>query len=113
MSRRRRTALAAVLLLLPLLPLPAAAQATDVMAHLASYRSRAAAERGWHILTDQYSSILYTRAELRIVQLGAKGEWWRVYADGDQTIVRMLCDSMKQRKLYCTLHDKASLQMAR
>lgn len=102
---RRRIALAAALMLVS----AASAQAGEVLAHLASYRSKAAAERGWHVLTDQYSSILYTRAELRIVQLGAKGEWWRIYADGDQKILHMLCDSMKQRKLYCVLHDKATL----
>ncbi len=102
--------LAAALLFVP----PAIAQADEqVMAHLASFRSQAAAERSWHVLADQYSSILYTRAELRIVQLGAKGQWWRVYADGDQTIVRMLCDSMKRRKRYCVLHGRESLQPVR
>lgn len=105
MSRPIQTALAAALLLL----LPAAAQAEEVMAHLASFRSQAAAEKSWRWLAEQYSSVLYTKAELRIVQLGAKGEWWRVYADGDQDIVRMLCDSMKRRKQYCVLHERSTL----
>lgn len=108
----KRTVLAVAVAALPLI-VPAAAEAGEVMAHLASYRSQAAAEQGWRVLTDRYSSVLYTKADVRIVQLGAKGQWWRLYADGDQNIVRMLCDSMKQRKLYCQLHDRESLTPAR
>lgn len=109
----RPTILAALAAAL-LFALPITAQAEEqVMAHLASFRSQAAAERSWHVLADQYSSVLYTRAELRIVQLGVKGQWWRVYADGDQTIVRLLCDSMKRRKQYCVLHDRESLEPVR
>ena len=97
-----------------LLALPVPTQAEEqVMAHLASFRSQAAAERSWHVLADQYSSVLYTEARLQVVQLGAKGQWWRIYADGNQTIVRMLCDSMKRRKQYCVLHDRDSLQPVR
>ena len=94
------------------LPVPTQAE-EQVMAHLASFRSQAAAERSWHVLADQYSSVLYTEARLQVVQLGAKGQWWRIYADGNQTIVRMLCDSMKRRKQYCVLHDRDSLQPVR
>lgn len=108
----KRTAFAALVAALPLI-LPAAAQAAEVVAHLASYRSQAAAENGWRVLADKYSSVLYTKADVRIVQLGPKGQWWRLYAVGDQHIVRMLCDSMRQRKLYCQLHDGESLTPVR
>jgi hypothetical protein len=118
MSHKTFSALALTIALplatLTIAALPGAARADEtVMAHLASFRSQPAAERAWHILADQYSGVLYTKAQLRVVQLGAKGQWWRVYADGDQTIVRLLCDSLKQRKQYCVLHGRDSLQPTR
>lgn len=98
-----------------LAPAVAAAQeaAAPIMAHLASYRSHAAAEKGWHVLADQYSSVLYFRPQFRIVDVDGKGRFFRLYAEGDAALMRLLCGSLTQRKLYCALHDAASLKPVR
>jgi|GEM_PF-2238068 len=74
-------------------------------AHLASYRHRADAERGWKVLTEAYSSVLYFHAAIREVDLPGKGKghYFRLFADGDQEMMGSLCKSMHERKLYCVL----------
>ncbi len=115
-----RQFLAGIVLAAPLLLAAApAAQAQEAraavtgpktMAHLASYRGLEAAERGWRVMTELYSSVLYFQPELRIVDLDGKGQWFRLYAEGDQALMRLLCDSLTARKLYCVLHDRETLK---
>lgn len=95
-----------------LFPAAAAAQQPEAYAHLASYRSRESAEKGWRAMTELYSSVLYFQPTFRIVDLAGKGRFFRLYAQGDQALMRLLCDSLRRRKLYCVLHDTATLQPA-
>ncbi|HVI51688.1 MAG TPA: hypothetical protein VM661_10795 [Candidatus Sulfotelmatobacter sp.] len=78
-------------------------------AHLASYRHKADAERGWKVLSDSYSSVLYFHAAIREVDLPGKGKghYFRLFADGDQDMMESLCKSMHERKLYCVLMPAA------
>ncbi len=96
---------------------PAAAAAQDapspIMAHLASYKSRVNAEKGWRVLADQYSSVLYFQPQLRIVDIDGKGQFFRLYAEGDEELMRLLCDSLAQLKRYCVLHEAATLKPRR
>ncbi|HLN25225.1 MAG TPA: hypothetical protein VK558_14730 [Patescibacteria group bacterium] len=85
---------------------PLTAHTETVEAHLASYKSKAAAERGWTVLTDSYSSVLYFHPTIREVDLPGKGHYFRLYAEGDQDMMATLCRSMaahKPHKLDCTL----------
>lgn len=72
-------------------------------AHLASYRRKADAERGWKVLTAAYSSILYFHPAIREVDLPGKnmGHFYRLFAAGDQEVMASLCKSMHEKKLYC------------
>lgn len=94
---------------------PAAAEQAPaaIMAHLASYKSRDSAERGWRVLADHYSSVLYFSPQFRIVDLDGKGKFFRLYAEGDEELMRMLCQSLQQRRMYCVLHDAGSLKPSR
>lgn len=105
----RRATLAAILSFAA----TAAAAEPMALAHLASYKSRDNAERGWRILTDQYSSVLYFKPAMRIVDLDGKGRFFRLYAEGDQELMRMLCASLVQRRLYCVLHDATTMTPVR
>lgn len=77
-----------------------------IEAHLASYRHKADAERGWKVLSESYSSVLYFRAAIREVDLPGKGmgHFFRLYADGEPDMLQSLCRSMQARKLYCVIH---------
>lgn len=77
-------------------------------AHLASYRHKADAERGWKVLSEAYSSVLYFHPVIREVDLPGKGHFFRLFADGDQVMVESLCRSMHERKLYCVLMPQPS-----
>ncbi len=77
-----------------------------LVAHLASYRSKAQAEQAWLKLADNYSSILYFQPLVYQISLDKKGEYWRVTAEGDEALVRSLCRSMQAQKLYCLLMDR-------
>jgi hypothetical protein len=103
MSLLRSAVLLCVALVLTA-PVVRAADSPEHAAHLASYRSKATAERGWRILADAYSSVLYFHPVIREVDLPGKGHFFRLYADGDQQLLVSLCDSMRQRALYCVLH---------
>lgn len=76
----------------------------EVWAHLASYKVARNADTGWHDLADGFSSILYFAPKIVEVTLPGKGHFRRLYATGDQELVRTLCGSMKARKQYCMLH---------
>jgi hypothetical protein len=84
---------------------PAAAPAPSHEAHLASYRRMADAERGWKVLTDAYSSVLYFHPAIREVDLPGKnmGHFFRLFAAGDQEMMTSLCKSMHEKKLYCVI----------
>lgn len=85
---------------------PALSAEPEVMAHLASYRSKAGAEKGWRVMAETYSSVLYFEPEVLRIEIVEKGEFFRLYAAGDQELVRMLCGSLNERSLYCALHRR-------
>lgn len=109
MIRRTAALLMACLLAAPALAEDAAPQASPAPqakvptheAHLASYRRKSDAERGWKVLTAAYSSILYFTPEIREVDLPGKGHFFRLMASGDQDVMASLCKSMHEKKLYC------------
>ena len=74
-------------------------------AHLASYRRKADADRGWKVLTAAYSSVLYFHPAIREVDLPGKnmGHFYRLFAAGDQEVMASLCKSMHEKKLYCVI----------
>jgi len=82
---------------------PAAHTGRTFEAHLASYRRKSDAERGWKVLTAEYSSILYFHPAIREVDLPGKnmGHFFRLFASGDQDVMASLCKSMHEKKLYC------------
>jgi hypothetical protein len=82
---------------------PAAHTGRTFEAHLASYRRKSDAERGWKVLTAEYSSILYFHPTIREVDLPGKnmGHFFRLFASGDQDVMASLCKSMHEKKLYC------------
>ena len=83
---------------------PAApATAKTFRAHLASYRHKADADRGWKVLTAQYSSILYFHPGTEEIDLPGKGHFIRLFAEGDQEVMESLCKSMHEHKLYCVM----------
>jgi len=82
---------------------PAAAPVKLYRAHLASYRHQADADRGWKVLTAQYSSILYFKPGTEEIDLPGKGHFIRLFAEGDQNVMETLCKSMHEHKLYCVM----------
>ena len=72
--------------------------------HLASYRSRDMAEKGWKVLDDHYSGLIYFKPVIREVDLPGKGHFYRLFAEGEPAMIASLCASLKARKLYCDPH---------
>lgn len=103
MIHRAAAVLLACLLSSPVLAEDAAPSAPSHEAHLASYRHKADAERGWKVLTEAYSSILYFHPAIREVDLPGKGHYFRLFASGDQQVMASLCQSMHEKKLYCVM----------
>ena len=87
-------------------PVQAEDTAALAQAHLASYRSEAAAQRGWQVLAAQYSGLLQLEQAIVEVDLPGKGHFYRLYAVGDQDMVTRLCRSLKKRKLACDLNGR-------
>lgn len=83
---------------------------SSVMAHLASYKTMTGAEKGWKVLAEGYSSVLYFKPDLKLIDLTAKGQWVRLYAQGDEKLMRLLCASLKAKKQYCELHDSSTMK---
>ncbi len=73
--------------------------------HLASYRSRAAAEKGWAALSSSHRELLGSfRPFIARVDLGAgKGVYFRLFAGPlpDTAAANSLCGQLKQRRQYC------------
>lgn len=92
----------------PTSPVPPTAEATKAataVAHLASYRSAAAAERGWATLLAEHGDLLRGLGHLvRQVDLGKKGVYWRLFAGpfADPRMAADLCAAFKRRGAYCT-----------
>ncbi len=79
-----------------------------VVIHLASYRNRADAERGWNILLSDYSSELNGRKPaIRQVDLGAIGVFFRLYASPFNSLQNAdnLCKRLKTKGLYCQVSE--------
>ncbi|MBF0375267.1 MAG: hypothetical protein HQL39_17860 [Alphaproteobacteria bacterium] len=83
---------------------------SGVMAHLASYKTISGAEKGWKTLSEGYSSVLYFKPDIKAIDLTAKGQWVRLYAQGDEKMMRLLCASLKEKKQYCELHDSSTMK---
>lgn len=75
----------------------------EVWAHLASYKVARNADTGWHEIAEGFSSVLYFTPKIVEVDIPGKGHFRRLYATGDQELVRTLCGSMKARRQYCML----------
>lgn len=73
--------------------------------HLASYRTRKAANRGWVQLRRAHKSLLSRfDSEIRKVNLGpGKGIFYRLKAGplADKSAAASLCKALKRRRQYC------------
>ncbi len=75
-----------------------------VAVHLASYKSEAGAVNGWSVLEKANPGLLSgMRAEIRRVNLGSKGVFYRLYGTGisDSTTAGNLCAQFQRRGQYC------------
>jgi hypothetical protein len=73
-------------------------------AHLASYRGRTAAERGWRILSRRYATLLAPLQPAYVpVDLGARGRFLRLLAVpfADRGAARALCRRLRQAGQFC------------
>lgn len=91
---------------------PAAPSATQMIGpktgmHLASYRSRKAAEAGWNDIMAQHAGIIgsYTRAVSEVDMGGEGGVYFRLSALTDQepAAARTVCAQLQQRDQYCAV----------
>ncbi|MDX9861754.1 MAG: tetratricopeptide repeat protein [Rhodospirillales bacterium] len=72
--------------------------------HLASYRSREAADRGWSQLKRAHKDLLEAlSAEITAINLGPKGTFYRLNAGPliDRNVAVDLCGKLKRRRQYC------------
>ncbi len=72
--------------------------------HLASYKSRAAADRGWTELKRAHKDLLSAlSAEVTTINLGPKGTFYRLNAGPlvDRNGAADLCGKLKRRRQYC------------
>lgn len=72
--------------------------------HLASYRSREAADRGWTQLRRAHKDLLEAlSAEITPINLGPKGTFYRLNAGPliDRNVAADLCGKLKRRRQYC------------
>jgi tetratricopeptide (TPR) repeat protein len=73
--------------------------------HLASYRSRAAAEKGWAALSASHKALLGNyRPFITRVDLGSgKGIYFRLFAGplADTAAANSLCGQLRERRQYC------------
>jgi tetratricopeptide (TPR) repeat protein len=72
--------------------------------HLASYRSRKDAERGWSQLRRAHKAELSTlQSEISEINLGSKGIFYRLKAGplSDKGVADGLCRQLKQRRQFC------------
>lgn len=86
-----------------MVPARPSAPATGI--HLASYRSEAAAEKGWELLSTRFRDLLGNYGPvISRVDLGAgKGVYYRLMAGPlpDAGAARALCGSLQERQQYC------------
>jgi hypothetical protein len=71
--------------------------------HVASYKRRADADRGWRQLTQKYSRLRDQKAHIVDVNLGRKGKWTRLIV-GDFTNASeadQFCRWAQGERLYC------------
>ncbi|GAA0586430.1 hypothetical protein GCM10009099_25170 [Caenispirillum bisanense] len=84
---------------------PSAAAGGPVVLHLASYKSKAAAESGWSALRGRFSSVLSGLApQYTEVDLGpGKGTFWRLSAGpvSDSAAAERLCGQLAGQGQYC------------
>ena len=84
----------------PAPPAPTAQAMTPL--YLASYGSQATAERGWHTLSTDSATLRHLKAEMRPVDLGAKGHFIRLYAQTDSAAqVAQVCHELKHLLPHC------------
>jgi hypothetical protein len=72
--------------------------------HLASYKSREAADRGWTELKRTHKDLLSTlSADITSINLGPKGTFYRLNAGPlvDRNVAADLCGKLKRRRQYC------------
>lgn len=71
--------------------------------HLASYRTRKAAERGWTQLKKAHKVLSGMEHEISKVSVRGKGTYWRLKAGpvADEGEAKTLCAQLKRRRQYC------------
>lgn len=89
----------------PAAPAPARAPGSPVVLHLASYKSKEAAEAGWAGLRSKFSSVLGALSpRYDEVNLGTgQGTYWRLNAGplSDSAAAQRLCDRLAAQGQYC------------
>ncbi|SOD99969.1 SPOR domain-containing protein [Caenispirillum bisanense] len=89
----------------PAAPAPARPPGSPVVLHLASYKSKEAAEAGWAALRGKFSSVLGALSpRYDEVNLGTgQGTYWRLNAGplSDSAAAQRLCDRLAAQGQYC------------
>ena len=86
-----------------------APRADGFTVHLASYYSRADAERGWSVLTDTFPGLLSGyAASFSRVDLGYRGDFVRLLAGPlpDRAEAHQLCEAIRDAGAYCLPADQ-------
>lgn len=78
-------------------------EASGLVAHLASYRSRARAESGWKLLARKHAALALLRPAIVVTEIAEKGTFFRLYALGDRPGVEQACRALRDASVYCAL----------
>lgn len=88
---------------IPAAPAPTK-EAAQHLAHLASYKGKTAAEKGWQILLARYPDMKKFQKQIVELQVAGQGDIYRLFAAGaDKAGLADLCAAMNARKDYCVL----------
>jgi len=79
---------------------------SEFHAHLGSYTTEAAAERGWSILTELFPELASSTKELAWVNLPSRGEFLRLYAVSDLSHLQTLCKTLSTQSTYCVIQPR-------